>query len=174
MSTSAPTLELVTLAQPHENRDWHGRLVYPYRLTIALPPSVSFHEGKRNPTLTLYIPCVIDNREMAQDWRRFPKVLAEPSIALLIRQLRRRFYPGEEEIFRFNVTQLWRPPLAMARVPPMECEDFEAEGGWLPLANHRHYAKHKRLRFIFVQLNAETRARLSVWLDQQYTEGVLT
>lgn len=146
-------LVMMVPAQPHENNDWRGQLRHQYRLTFDLPMAMVF-EGKANPTHALHVSVGRDGLVPTDGTESL--WLAEPPIALLIKQLRRKFYPGDDEVFRFDITKF---------------RHFSND--WTPIAR-AHYADTRRTRYLYVLLEAKQRAELSVWLDQLYIEGVLT
>lgn len=175
MTPVSRQLVLKVPGQPHEARDWHGQFTHLYSLTMLVPLRVS--ETLTTPTTTttsvrmipsealdgyLHIDCEV-MPQPTKTRQRNDHVLAQPSIALLIRQLRRKFNPGDEEVFTLPITHV------------MFTDD--AGSGWVKTGNDRVSplnAATNRLRYMYVNFNADARAQLSVWLDQLYTEGVLT
>lgn len=161
-------LQLKVPAQPHENRDWRGHFRHEYDLLVELPLP-TFWQGEQNPILTLFVTCTPPLQQIVTGW------LVQPSIVLLIKQLRRKFYPGEEEVFCFDITHVGTSqPLPAGVAAHTATTQLYMLPNWRPLSDERLRAMTKRTKYFYLQLDAEARGKLSVWLDQQYETGVLT
>lgn len=207
--TAATSLQMQVPAQVHEMRDWRGQFTHLYNLDIQLPTPARFdlpadlqHIASvtaRGMTGYLYIDCqwergLTGSYDPKKVRQRNDHVLVQPSIALLIKQMRTKLYPGDEEVFTLPVTHIGRmltPQVAIPAAQPGQLFISMAPKQWeyikidsdltmsgrtvhRPHDDSRLDAATNRLKYLYVHLVAADRAKLSVWLDQLFEEGVLT
>lgn len=190
--TVATSMQLQVPAQAHEDRDWRGQFTHLYNLDIQLPTparfdmraSVSDVQPARGMTGYLYIDCQ-PKRELVKNRQRNDHVLVQPSIPLLIKQLRKKLYPGDEEVYTFPVTHIAHElpgRVYLPNLPVVKSWEYIKIDSDLQLRGRTAHRPHQnqldaatsRLKYFYVHLGPDVRAKLSVWLDQLFEEGVLT
>lgn len=182
--TVATSMQLQVPAQPHEMRDWRGQFTHLYNLFIQLPSPAKFPSAvpaipgdvARGMVGYLYIDCqwergLTGSYDPKKVRQRNDRVIAQPSIMLLIKQLRTKFYPGDEEVYVWPITHvMFSDAVGMGWVKI----DNELLRGRTLHTPHPLDAATNRLKYLYVRLVADDRAKLGVWFDQLFEEGVLT